>query len=205
MVVNKIIYWVWRWLRKHMSGIIVTMVGVFAAFWFTGLGEQSALDRTTRQKLHLVVLEAKYNSRITKQFLHDYAEAADPNVIRINVKRPNTIAATAAFRDANILALVPLHKVSLLRGYMNEIDTLNRSLQIHQSVLESQGYKASQQEKIARQKVCDDAANVFGITFVLQEELKEYFDKKAYDTEKIKKFQERMKLIREKTLTESSQ
>ena len=190
----------WCWLKKHFSEFIVTMCGVWAAFYLAGWGEQKALDKATQQRLHLVVLEARYNCDTAKKICRDYVEAVDPNIIRVRAERPNTTAATAAFQDANVLSFVPLHKISFLRGYLHDIETLNQILQIHQGVLESQGYKASQQEKNVRQKVHENAATVFATAHVLQEELAKYFHEKSYDLEEIKGIRDRVNCIKEEVL-----
>jgi len=59
----------WQWLIRHeiVSGFFVTMLGVWAAFWLTRLGERKALDGATRQRLHIVVLESQYNGTIAKR------------------------------------------------------------------------------------------------------------------------------------------
>jgi hypothetical protein len=192
----------WRWLNKHevISGLFVTILGVWIAFWLTGLGEQSSLDRVTKQRLHLAVLEAQYNIRDANEILNDYAEAVDPNRLKVNVRRLNSTAATAAFCDAHILSLLPLHKVSLLNGYMNEINLLNQTLQMHQGVLESQGYKTTSQEREFRQKVCDNAAGVIAMAKVLEEEFSEYFDANLYDQCSMEAIRNRVQSIKEENL-----
>jgi hypothetical protein len=189
-------------LNKHevISGFFVTMLGVLAAFWLAGLDEQRAMDRTTKQRLHLVVLEAEYNGKFAREIFGDCAEAADPNVIRSSVRRLNTAAATAAFQDAHVLSLLPLHKVSLLNSYLSDVGLLNQALQMHQGVLESQGYKTTPQERDVRQKVRENAADVSASALVLQEELTEYFDKTLYNFEELKRIQDRINFIKEKTL-----
>ena len=202
MALFKFVRKLWRWLNKHelVSGFFVIMLGVWAAFLLAGLGEQIALDRATEQRLHLVVLEAQYNCRIAKEIFRDYAEPPDPNTIRINIKRPNSIVVTTAFQETNLLAFLPLHKVSFLRSYVNIISTLNQSLQVHQGVLESQGYKKSIQEKQARRNVRDNAAAVYANVYVLQEELKEHFDPRFFDRKEAKRIEDRVRCIKEKVL-----
>ena len=197
------------WLYKHkyevisgflvavVSGFLVTMLGVWAAFELAAHGQKKALDRATKQMLHLVVLEAQYNGTDANEILGTYADA---NSLGINLNRPNSFVAAAAFQDSNILSILPLHKLSLLRSYVNSISTLNKSLQVHKAVLESQGYKMSPQEKDARQNVHENAAAVWAIAFVLLEELKGHFDASLYDRKEAKRIEGRIKYIKRKAL-----
>jgi hypothetical protein len=194
----------WSWLKEHkynvITGFFVAVAAVWIAFGLAGIGEQWAQDRATKQRLHLARLESVYNGIDAKSICRDYVESADPNTIRINVKRLNPVAATVAFQDANILSFLPGHKVTLLRGYLDDIDTLNQALQIHQGLLESQGYKTSQQEKEVRQEVRKIAAGVYGMALVFYEELTEYRDPELFDLEEIESLQNRARCIKERCL-----
>lgn len=183
------------WLKTNTSQFIVTMLGVWAAFFLTGYGEQKALDRATEQRLHLVVLEARDNIRIANEILEDYSK-----IFGINFKRLNSVAAIASFQDANVLSFLPHYKVSLLRVYVGNIVTLNQILQTHQGLLESQGYEITSAVNIIQQNVRLLVANVFASASVLQKELDEYFDDKAYDNEKIDRLNSRLEVIRMEVL-----
>jgi len=204
----KFVYRLWqqlnRWSKKHeiIPGFLVTMLGVLAAFWLAGIGEQWGRDRTTAQRLHLAILEAKYNNGTVQEILSIYADVSDSNDsnLKIDVRRLDSTAAIAAFQDTNILSFLPFHKVSLLRGYLNDINTLNQTLQTYQSVLESRGYQKTLQEKALRQTGYENAAAVSAAIIVLQEQLKEYFDEKSYNLEEIKKIQDRMESIKSEIL-----
>ena len=191
----------WPWLKKHkydlVSGFLVTVAAVFIAFWLTGLGEQKTLDRIILQKLELAYVENLYNGTAAKEILDTYADA---NSLGINVNRPNSTAALVAFQDSNVLQLLPIHKVSLLRSYVDSISTLNQSLLVHQGVLETQNYRRTTQEKEARQNVHKNAAAVFAMSFVLLEELKEYTDQQSPDWKNIKRLENRIKFIKGKAL-----
>lgn len=191
----------WSWIKEHkyevISGFIVAVSAVYIAFWLAWWGEQRGLRRTTKQKLHLVYLEAQYNITDAKGILDGYG---DPNSFGINLNRPNSMAASVALEDANILAFLPLHKVSLLRSYANAISTLNQSLQVHQGVLESLNYNDGIQEKQARQIVSKNAAAVCAGAHVLQEELKEYVDETFFDQGEAERIENRIKSIKRKAL-----
>ena len=178
----------------------MTVVAIFIAFWLAGWGERKTLDTATEQKLHLVALEAVYNSGKAKEIFVDYAKLSDPNKFLINIKRLDSVAATEAFQDENVLALLSSNKVSLLKSYMDRISDLNRVQQIHQGILESKGYNPSKTENNFRQDVCNTAANAYAEAIVLQEELDKYFDRTLYYHEETKRIEERIKTIQEKAL-----
>ena len=191
----------WSWLKEHkyevISGFIVAVAAVYIAFWLAGWGEQKALNRATKQRLCLAYLEAQYNLTDAKEILDGYA---DPNSFGINLNRPISLAVVVALEDTNILAFLPLHKVSLLMSYVNSISTLNQSLQVRQGVLESQNYRRTIQEKQARQNVHKNAAAVLAGTQVLKEELKEYFDETFFDQKEADRIENRIKYIKGKAL-----
>ncbi len=204
----------WPWLQEHkyevmsgflvtmLAGFLVTMLGVFAAFKLEGRGKQEALNKATQQRLHLVLLEAQYNSRDVNEILDNYADA---NSCSINLNRPSSTIATITLQDTNILLILPLHKISLLRSYVNSISILNQSLQVHLMVLESQGLKQgfnikTPLEKRTRQIVHENAAATHAICQVLKEELKGHFDTCFYDKEEAERLEERIKLIKRKAL-----
>ena len=195
--VLKLVKFCWCWLKKHFSEFIVTMFGVWAAFWLAGWGGQAALDKTTQQRLQLAYMENLYNGTAAKEILDTYADA---NSLGINVNRPNSTAALAAFQDSNVLQFLPIHKVSLLRSYVNSISTLNQSLQVCQGLLETQNYRRTTQGKESRQNVHENAAAVFAMSFVLLEELKEYRDEQSPDWENIKRIENRIELVKGKAL-----
>jgi len=176
-----------------LASAIGSILGVMLYFWFAGIVEQNALDRATKQRLYLAYVEAEYNIKYAKYIYNDYAKGNDANSLNINVRRLSSAATEAAFGDANILSFIPLHRVSLLKGYMNDIATLHQALQLHQGVLESQGFKAgTPQEKNARRHVRTIAADVNDIASVLRDELKEYFDEKDYNPEKFNEIRNRL-------------
>lgn len=192
------------WLKKNKYQVIVnpivTVVAVLFAFWLAGWRERETLDTATKQRLHLVVLEASYNSSTAKEIFGDYAKLTDPNKFRINIKRLDSVAATEAFQDANVLALLSRNKVSLLKSYMDKISELNRIQQIHQRILESMGYKTSKTEKDFRSNICNKAAEAYAVAIVLQNELDKYFDQTLYYQDENTRINERKKTIQEKAL-----
>ena len=187
----------WCWLKKHFSEFIVTMFGVWAAFWLAGWGGQAALDKTTHQRLQLAYMENLYNGTAVKEILDTFEDA---NSLNINLNRPNSTAALAAFQDSNVVQFLPIHKVSLLRTYVNSISTLNQSLQVYQGILETQNYRLTTQAKESRKNVFENAGAVFANSFVLLEQLKEYCDEQSPDWENIKRIENRIKCIKGKAL-----
>lgn len=189
----------WHWLNKHevISGFVVTILGVWAAFELAGWGEQNTLDRATQNRLHLVVIEAQYNGTAAKDILDSYADA---NNLRINLSRLDSASTLAAFQDSNVFQFLPTHKVSLLRTYVNNISSLNQSLLVHQGVLETQNYRRTTQEKEAREKVRENAAAAFSMSQVLLEELKEYDVDVLFDRKEADRIENRSKLIKDLAL-----
>jgi hypothetical protein len=149
-----------EWARKpeQKSNFVVTIVGVLVAFVLASFARGCVLDRSTKQSLHLVYLEAQYNIGNTKEFLRDYRKRSDHSeaeFTKINVKRLQSIAAVGVSQDENLVRFLPHYKLSLLMAYLETVTALNQALQSHQAVLESKGFQPSPQEKDVREKVRD--------------------------------------------------
>ena len=189
------------WLSKHkfevLSGFLVAVAAVYIAFYLAAWSEQKIIDKTTQNRLKLAYMENLYNGIAAKEILDTYADA---NSLGINVNRPNSIAALAVFQDSNVLQFLPIHKVSLLISYVDSVNTLNQSLLVHLRILETQKYRMTTQEKEARQNVYKNAAAMFAMSFVLREELKEFYDEQSPDWENIKRIENRIKFVKEKAL-----
>ncbi len=190
----------WHWFKKHKYEVISGLIVVYFAFLLARLGEQWALDRNTKQKLHFVVLETIYNKEATKKILDAYVEPNDPNVIRFAFERLSSISAVSALQDTNILKFLPPTIFSILRNYVDDISELNGILEMHLAVVQSQQYKRTQQEKASRQKVRDKAAFIYGTTCILREQLDEYFDRELYNSEELKKMRDDAVFLKKKAL-----
>lgn len=171
------------------------MLGVWAAFWLTGLSEQKAQDIATKQRLHLVVLESQYNGVIAKEIMDNCA-----NFGTVTIYRLDATLATAALDDTNIIAFLPHHKASMLRSYVNAVATLNEAIHAHQTTLESTGYRQTPTEVSIRENLRSNAAAVIANIIVLREELSPYFDKTSYDHGAMRRAENRIKYLKAKAL-----
>jgi hypothetical protein len=123
-----------QWIDGHpvLRDLFVTIVGVWIAFWLTGLGEKYTLDRTTKQRLYLAVFEIQYIVMDANNILSAYSRPDDPTKVDIEINSLRAIAAEAAFQDPHISSILPLRLVFLLGAYLNSINTLNQVLQMDQ-------------------------------------------------------------------------
>jgi hypothetical protein len=201
MKVFKSIAMLWQQVKKYeiIRDLLVTILGVLIAFWLSGIGEHKMRNKATQQRLCLALLEAEYNAQKAKEILSNYSNINDSNdqEVKLSFNRLDSTAATAAFQDTNILLLLPLHKVSLLRGYFYDINVLNQALQVYQNALESQGYHKTLPVKELRQAVYKNAASVLAITTILQEQMEGYFNKKLFDYNEANKINEQIKSLSE--------
>jgi hypothetical protein len=186
-----------QWLTKHglLSGFVATMLGVLAAFWLRGCGEQRALDSATKQRLHIAVLESQYNGTDAVEIMRACESSGN-----ISIRRPDTVAAAAAFGDANILAVLPKHEVSMLRAYINAVATLNEALQLHRTLVASAGGGPTLADGPIRENLRSNAAAVAANAHVLQEKLSPYFDEADYDHEQMQRIEDHIKHVKEEVL-----
>ena len=203
MTVLKWLRVVWQWLNSHhiISGFFVTMLGVWAAFWLAGVGEQNALNSATEQRLHMAVVECQYNRPIAQEIIGQYANST---TVRIQTDRPHTSMAAAALEDANIFTVLPRHKVSMFRRYVNDVANLNEGLDAYRSTLEITGYRRTSVEGGIRKNVRSNAAAVLAMAIVLEEELDSYFDETDYDREDKQRIEKRLKCLSENALKDKT-
>ncbi|MBA7652974.1 hypothetical protein ES703_60814 [subsurface metagenome] len=71
-------------------------------------------------------------------------------------------------------------------------------MQTYHGILESEGYRANSKVEKLRQLVYSSAVNAFATNALVQEDLKEYFDKSAFDKENTKNTPDRLKFYKEK-------
>jgi len=182
----------WKCLSKLqiILGFVATMLGVLAAFWLRGCGEQNALDIATRQRLHIAVLESQYNGTDAVEIMRDCASSGT-----VSIRRLDTVAAAAAFGDANILRVLPKHEVSMLRAYINAVATLNEALQLHRNAFVRAASGPTPAEVPIRENLRWNAAAVFANADVLRDRLSLYFDETSYDHEEMQRIEDRIKHV----------
>jgi len=183
-----------------ISGVIVALVGVFLAFWLTGWSEQRALDVATKQRLYHAGFEAKFNLGLIDEIKEDMDidNKEDVNNVWVNVRRLGSAAAVVALQDANLLSILSGEKVILLGAYVNCLRTFNQCLQTYQQVLENQDFDNTCKVIRMRKLVLHNADGVRDMVDLLHEDLKECFDDKLYDPQKIENMQKRLNDIKAK-------
>jgi len=186
-----------RCVSRYLVQFVITVFGVYLAFLFAGWGDQRALDRSSRQWLLLAVLESHYVREYAIHLIEAYGQDA---TLRLGVKQADAVAATTAFADSNVASLLPLHKVSLVRSYVDAVGTLNASLAVHLSTLEAGGYELTEAELKARDLVHRNAAAVVAMATVLQEELAEFVAEDLFDQQAANGLDLRIKELRDAAL-----
>lgn len=184
---HKIEFWV---------AFLATMLGVLAAFSLNEQSQQRYLNEITAQKLHLVFLESEFNGTTSHDALKKYSEN---NINTIFVKRTDPSLALAAIQDKNIVSFLPPYKLSLLISYIEAQKTLNQSLDIHKDYcLKSAKNLETKQNLI--QNIKKNSASATTMSYLLQQQLKEYFDKTIYNRKKILDLEAKVKEIKKKIL-----
>jgi hypothetical protein len=113
-----------------LKPLVATTLGVLLAFTLNGWWHKINSDNATKDRLHLVCLEAGYNANLLKEALKAYSY---PEIKEIFIRRASYSLAMAAANDNNIIAVLPKHKISLLMVYIESLRTINLSLEQHQS------------------------------------------------------------------------
>ncbi len=122
------------WLNKQnaVSGFFVTMLGVWAAFWVTGLSDRRVDNEATSQRLQLVHFEAEQNAILAQDIFRIEVSTNRADII---LKRPQSSAVRSALADNNLPTFLPHAKLSMLFTYLDSIDALRTTLDIHSAHL----------------------------------------------------------------------
>lgn len=154
-------------------------------------------QRISLQKLHRVFLESMYNITISQHALDTFSTEKVDSVF---MERPTFAMALLALQDDNVLSFLPAYKVSLLMMYVNSIDLLNHTLDLHKEF----ALNTDLHNQISLYKdvqfIRTNAAAAVVDCRVLQKEFREYFDKEIYDRSKIQTLSEERNAIMEKVL-----
>ena len=184
-------------LWQFIATVIATMLGVFAAFRLNTNYLQEQRNKITAQKLHSVFLESQYNSTIAKNAYNNFFQKTDPCIF---IKPTDSSLALAATQDENIYSFLPAYKISLLISYVEAQKTLNNSLNNYKDYLLGMRKKTENKNKLI-ENAKGNAASAATMCFVLQRELKIYFDNEIYDHKKIISLKKEIKNIKKKIIS----
>ncbi len=189
----------WRFIsnRDFLISFVATMLGVLVAFWLNDFWHQNYQDKITKHRLHLVVLESQYNGSIAHEVLKVYSNI---NSMCFSIKRVDSTAARIAFEDGNLFKLLPFHKVSLIKSYIESMDTLNQSLDTYSDYLFSVHFKRDSQNDEFVSTVRNNCAAAIAISIVLRRSLNSYFNSDEYQHDKLLKMEKQIKEVSQKAL-----
>lgn len=182
----------------------IAALAVFVQLYITvDIFNQTQETRTQEQqrislgKLQRVFLESEYNLSISQNALNTFSTA---NVNTVFMQRLAFAMALLSLQDDNVLSFLPAHKVSLLMEYVNAIDLLNHTLDMHKGLaLNPDMHKEISQYKDV-QFIRTNAAAVVANCKMLQREFSEYAKIENYDRDKIQTLNEEREVIMEEVL-----
>ena len=181
------------WVAKNAFAIelVATTLGVLAAFYLANLQQQQHLNSITAQRLHLVVLESRYNSSAIKKAFEEFSKGTSNTIM---IKQIDTPLAIAAINDPNIVSFLPTYKLVLLASYIDSQKKLDHALTLHNDYLLGllgSEESSKNQEAISKtleafsENIRENAATAASTCYYLQNELEAYFDKETYDHERV--------------------
>lgn len=169
-----------KWLNSQnaVSGVFVTILGVWAAFWLTDLGGQRQVNDATRQRLQLVHFEAEQNAILAQAI---FLNESVTNRIDVILKRPHAVALRAVLRDDNLPVLLPHAKLSMLLTYLDSIEALQHTLDIHANHLISLDFEHDHDRAFLRQAIREKAATALAASFAVMFDLDVYAEPGDWD------------------------
>lgn len=170
------------------------LAGVLLGFQLDGYLKQRSMDNATTARLHVVYLESEYNFRTGKEMYGSYTDTESSGIY---LKRLDDYAARAAFQDENILHLISPYQLSLIRSYIDGINTVNATSELYVYYSGTVEGKITSGGKDLRNSIKENALTFLALCAVLQQELRDFFDKRGYDQKDIKTAESRIKQWRE--------
>ena len=181
-----------------MTNFIVMIIGILIGFYLEGLRKQHQFDKVSKTKLHIMYLETQYNIKIAKELYDCYSIK---NSIQINLKRLDMSTAKIAFEDENIFRLLTPNKISLIRAYLEEAQSVNKFNDSYNEYLGDTNYKVTENGEKYREKIVDLASSFLATGYVVQQEFLEFFNEDIYDQAELEKIEKMIKKAKQKVLS----
>lgn len=176
---------------------IATILGVLIAFALNDYWHSINSNKVTTERLHILYLEAQYNSDLLEAVLEAYSL---PVITEIFIRRPSYSLAMSALNDHNIVSLLPRHKLSLILNYIESLRTLNLFLDEHMEFSFITGTKSFKNSNDMMEAIVSNSASAIASCYLIQRELAEYFDKNSYDKKALGALQEEIFKIKKQYL-----
>lgn len=180
-----------------LFNFFVMIIGILVGFQIEGRIKQNSLNNNTRTKLHFMYLESQYNVTVGKSI---FEVSSDTTRQTININKLDDIAAKAVFHDENIFNILQPYKFSLVRSYIEGIQTLNAANEKYMNYIESINYGNNLKAEKLKNFVRKNSSAFLATCYVLQQEFESYFNTNEYDRRKIKEVELEIKKAKENVL-----
>ena len=181
-------------LVNFIAMTIAGIIGIMIGFRCEGYRQQRTRDRITNSKLAIMYLESEYNLSISRQMYKNYSN------IKLTTFTPKILddtAARVAFQDENMVNVLPNYQISLIRGYISGIITINYINDKYITYLKSVKFMHTSGGEVFRNSLKQDTAGFLALCGFLRKEFKRYFIKKEIELEMIRNYREKIRKMKD--------
>jgi hypothetical protein len=189
--------WAWKEKGAFTVELVATLLGVFIAIQHSTHLQQQELDIASRQqqehlhnltiqRLHLVVKEAEYNSKVVDHVLETFSKGSPERVVSSQTDRSLAIAALS---DPNVVSVLTPVELKVLLECVEAHAKLDHNLRLYKDMLLG-GRVDSETKEGASAAITENAILTAAICDTLREELQAYSDERRFDQQELESAQE---------------
>lgn len=183
----------WLNMQNAISGFFVTLFGVWAAFWLTGIGQREDTNIATRQRLHLAHFEAEQNALLA-QSVFRYEPLT--NSVDAILKRPSVIVVETVLTDSNLPSYLKHDKLSMLLTYLESLHDLTEALDWYSNYRLLNIAQDGTNSRIIIATLREKAATVLAASFAVMSDLDSYADPADWGPKTLESNQQRIERLR---------
>ena len=197
----KILRQMWITLKEKrfdlLFNFIAMIAGILIAFQLEGCARQRSMNEETITRIGIMYLETQYNITNAGEIYDTYL---DVNSLAIRMGRLENSAASLVLQNENVFHVLTPSQVSLVQSYINTLNLVNQMNERYVEHLDTVGYKKTDNGRLARTKLRENAASFLAVSYVFEKEFKNYFDKKSNELRKIREMEATIKVAKQKIL-----
>lgn len=174
---------------------IAMVLGIFIGFQLENYRQKKSDNNSTKVRLHFMYIESLDNLKKSYNAFNNYnlTDTFETDTMVLESQSARTV-----LEDENIINILSHYKVSLIQDYINDVTRINNINEKYFSYFDGYRYTQTRSSLRLEELLLNNIISLMATCTVLQEQLKEYFDKKLYNLENIKTSQARITTIQQK-------
>ena len=178
--------------QDFITTVIAALIGILIGFALEDWRTQKSMNEISKVRLHNMILESQFNAVTAYTKLETYKDTLSNNIA---IKILEDFAAKAVFNDDNILNLITPDHLSFIKCYIDAINSVNHAIDLYVNYLSHIDFKITTHGVVMRNTIKKNCAELMASIVIIQEEFKFMSQDKAFRSNRIKEFQERLEKL----------